>query len=115
MVGGPPGSCEQLSETKFRGYSPRSAQGREHASGDALSRRPYPKAWTHCQKVKQQSGCRKARLITIAAMDSWNHSALRREQLCDVGPNQQEMETEECPKWKNITDSSPTYKSYWAQ
>jgi hypothetical protein len=82
---------------------------------DALSRRPYPKACTHCPKVEQQSECWKAQITATAAMDSWNHSSLRREQLCEnnVGPILQEVEAGECPKWKNITDSSPTYKSYW--
>jgi hypothetical protein len=42
---------------------------------------------------------------------------LRTEQLNDkdIQPILEETETGECPEWKDITNCSPTYKSYWAQ
>jgi hypothetical protein len=87
-----------------------SKQGQKHASVDALSRRPYPKAHIHCPKVEQQSECWQAQIIANAAIDNWDHSALRRDQLCDndVGPILEEVEAGEYPKRKNINESSPT-------
>jgi hypothetical protein len=32
-----------------------------------------------------------------------------------MGPILDKAETGQGPKWKDITDRSPTYKSYWAQ
>jgi hypothetical protein len=51
------------------------------------------------------------------AADGWDPVALKREQLDDpdVGPILQEVETGQCPEWKDIADHSPTYKSYWTQ
>jgi hypothetical protein len=44
-----------------------------------------------------------------------NHASLRREHLDDgMGPILREMEVKEYSTWKNITDRSPTYRSYWA-
>jgi hypothetical protein len=33
----------------------------------------------------------------------------------DTGPILEEVHTGQHPEWKDTTDRSPTYKSYWAQ
>jgi hypothetical protein len=40
-----------------------------------------------------------------------------REQLADndVGTLKREMDARRCPKWRDVTDQGPIYKSYWAQ
>jgi hypothetical protein len=92
-------------------------QGRKHTNEDALSRRPCAEECTHCQKVEQRANGLKVRVVTAAAADGWDSAALRREQLADedVGPLLKEVEAGQRPEWKDISDRSPTYKSYWAQ
>jgi hypothetical protein len=47
----------------------------------------------------------------------WDPAALRTEQLNDqdIGPILEEVQTGQCPEWKDIINCSPTYKSYSAQ
>lgn len=60
----------------------------KHTSGDALSRRLYPKACACYQKVKRQSDSLKIRIITAVASNGRNSAAPRRDELHDddLGP-----------------------------
>jgi hypothetical protein len=53
----------------------------------------------------------------VVAAAGWDPAALRREQLNDqdIGSILEEVETGQCPAWKDIAGCSPTHKSYWAQ
>jgi hypothetical protein len=55
--------------------------------------------------------------IAAVATAGWDPAALRTEELNDpdIGPILQGGETGQQPGWKDITDHSPTYKTYWAQ
>jgi hypothetical protein len=55
--------------------------------------------------------------VAAATANGWDQQALRRKQLADnyVGPLMQEVEAGQRPKWKDVSDWSPIYKSYWAQ
>jgi hypothetical protein len=66
----------------------------------------------HCHKDLKQ-----VRAIAAVETVGWDQTGLRREQLNDqgIGPILEEVESGQCPEWKDIADSSPIYKSYWAQ
>jgi hypothetical protein len=89
-------------------------QGRKHMA-DALSRRPCQEECNHCQKVEARAVSKQVRSIAAVATAGWDPATLRREQLADphIGPILQEIETGQRPKWKDIANRSPTYKSYW--
>jgi hypothetical protein len=89
-------------------------QGHKHTNADALSRRPCPKEFTHCQKVEQRAGSLRVRVTAAAATDGSDRSALRRQQLADqdMGHILREMEAGQRPERK---DSSSIYKRYWTQ
>lgn len=48
---------------------------------------------------------------------SWDLATLRTEQLNDqdIGPIPEEVDTGQCPEWKDVPDPKPKYKRYWAQ
>jgi hypothetical protein len=53
----------------------------------------------------------KVRVIAVAAVSYWNHAALS---SCMMTYDQFYGKLRlECLKWKNITNHSRTYKSYW--
>jgi hypothetical protein len=64
--------------------------------------------WTHIKQV---------RAVVLIATDGLYLTTIQREQLSgqDIGPILEEMETRQHSEWKDIADSSPTYKTYWAQ
>lgn len=71
--------------------------------------------WSLSESLNQTLRIRKVRVIAAAAGD-WNRASLRRKHLDDgMGPILREVEVKEHPTWKNITERSPTYRSYWAQ
>jgi hypothetical protein len=72
---------------------------------------------THCHKVKAQADIKRIQAIVAVAATRWDPAALRREQLNDqdIGLILEEVETRQHPEWKEITDRSLTYKSYWTQ
>jgi hypothetical protein len=98
-------------------FSSEHRQGVRHTNADALSRRPCLKECLHCEKIELQENIPKVRIVVAAAADGWDRQALRREQLgdSDVGPLMREVEAGQRPEWRDISDRSPTYKSYWAQ
>jgi hypothetical protein len=56
-------------------------------------------------------------VVTTAAAEGWDRAALRREQLADddVGQLLKEVEAGQRPEWRDISDRSLVYKTYWAQ
>ena len=56
-------------------------------------------------------------MVVTATADGWDQQALRTEQVADndLGPLTQEIETGRPPKWRDISNRGPIYKSYWAQ
>jgi hypothetical protein len=93
------------------------SQCKKHNNADALSRRPCQEDCTYCHKVEAQTDVKQIRAIAAIATGGWDSATLRTEQLNDpdIGPILQDVETGRRPEWKDITDRSPTYKSYWAQ
>jgi hypothetical protein len=55
--------------------------------------------------------------IVVIATDGWDLATICREKLSDqdVGPILEEMEARQCSEWKDIANSSPTYKNCWAR
>jgi hypothetical protein len=66
---------------------------------------------------KQRADGKRVRRVAAATANGWDQQALRREQLADnyVGPLLRQMEAGQCPKWRDVSDWGPIYKSYWAQ
>jgi hypothetical protein len=61
---------------------------------------------------------RQVQAIAAVAAAGWEPTALRTEQLNDqdIVPILEEVETGQCPEWKDIAAThSPMYKSYWTQ
>jgi hypothetical protein len=89
-------------------------QGRKCNNADGLSRRPCQEECTHCHKVEARADVKQVRVIVAVAADVWDPVTLRTEQLNnpDIEPL---LQTGQQPQWKDITDRSSTYKSYWAQ
>jgi hypothetical protein len=92
-------------------------QGRKNNNADSLSRWPSQDECTHCQNVEVRAGVKQVWAIAAVAAAWWDPVALRTEQLNDpdIGHILQEVETGKWPQWKDITDHSSTYKSFWAQ
>jgi hypothetical protein len=105
---------QRLQEYNFKSEH---RQGWKHNNADALSRQPCQEECTHCHKVEAWAYIKHIRAIAAVAAPGWDPATLRMEQLNDpdIGPILQEVETGQRPEWKDITDCSPTYKSYWAQ
>jgi hypothetical protein len=55
--------------------------------------------------------------IAAVATANCHPASLRREQLSnqDMGPILEEVTTRQHSEWKDVTDCSPMYESYWAQ
>ena len=55
--------------------------------------------------------------VAAAAGNGWDRQALRRDQLVDnnVGPLMRELVAGQCPKWRDVSDQGPIYKTYCAQ
>jgi hypothetical protein len=91
-------------------------QGQKHNNADALLRRPCQEECTHFHKVVARADVKQVRAIMAVAASGWDSAALRSElNDQDIGLVLQEVETGQCPEWKDMADRSPTYKSYWAQ
>jgi hypothetical protein len=73
--------------------------------------------YTHCHEVKVQADVKQVQVIAAVAAAAWVPAAFRAEQMKDqdIGPILEEVETRQHPEWKDITDHSPTYQSYWAK
>jgi hypothetical protein len=71
---------------------------------------------TQCHKVEVGADVKQMRAIEAVAAVGWDPAALGTE-LNDkgTGPILKETETGQHPEWKDITDHSRTYKSYWAR
>jgi hypothetical protein len=64
-----------------------------------------------------QADVKQVQAFAAVAAAGWDPAALRTEQvdIQDIGPILEEVETRQQPEWKDITDCSPMYQSYWAE
>jgi hypothetical protein len=85
--------------------------GWKHNNADALSRRRCQEECTHYHKLDARADIKQVRAI-VTAEAAGRHPELNDQ---DMGPILNEGETGQCPEWEDITNLSPTYKSYWAQ
>jgi hypothetical protein len=78
-------------------------------SGDTPTQIHCPEECSHCLKVEQRADGLKIRVVIAAAANGWDSAALRREQLADdvLGQLLQEIEAEQRPEWRYISDRSP--------
>jgi hypothetical protein len=93
------------------------SSGRRHTNADTLSRKPCQEESCHCLNVEQRADGLKIRVVATATANDWDRAALRREQLADddLGQLLQELDAGQRPEWRDISDRSPVYKSYWTQ
>jgi hypothetical protein len=66
--------------------------------------------------AERQEGNQKVRTTVMVAMDGWDHTTPRREQLSDhdVEMVLLEVEAGQRPEWKDTANCTYTYKSYCA-
>jgi len=76
-----------------------------------------PEPWEKQGLCKQWAAGQRVQRVAAAAGNGWDRQALRRDQLVDnnVGPLMRELVAGQCPKWRDVSDQGPIYKTYCAQ